>query len=79
MNAHYKYLPIWFFCITIMVTLSFPLPTLSQGIDDPFTEGINEGRIGSGIDDPFTEGINEGRIGSGIDDPFTEDVNEGRW
>jgi hypothetical protein len=30
-------------------------------MDDPFTEGINEGRIGSGIDDPFTEGVNEGR------------------
>ena len=79
MNTYYKYLTIWFFCITIMVTLSFPLPTLSQGIDDPFTERINEGQIGSGIDDPFTEGINEGQIGSGIDDPFTEGVNEGRW
>jgi len=44
-----------------MVTLTFPLPTLSQGIDDPFTEGIDEGKIGSGMDDPFTEGINEGR------------------
>jgi hypothetical protein len=44
-----------------MVTLPFPLTTLSQGIDDPFTEKINEGKIGSGMDDPFTEGINEGR------------------
>jgi hypothetical protein len=79
MNTSYKYLTIWFFCITIMVTLSFPLTALNQGIDDPFTEGINEGRIGTGMDDPFTEGINEGRIGSGIDDPFTEGVNEGRW
>ena len=77
MNTYYKYLTIWFFCI--MVTFSFPLPTLSQNIDDPFTKGINEGKIGSGIDDPFTEGINEGRIGSGVDDPFTEGVNEGRW
>ena len=59
MNTPYKYLTIWFFCI--MVTLSFPLNTLSQGIDDPFTEGINEGKIGSGIDDPFTKGVNEGR------------------
>ncbi len=32
-----------------------------SGMDDPFTEEINEGKIGSGIDDPFTEGINEGR------------------
>ena len=51
----------------------------SVPVDDPFTEGINEGKIGSGMDDPFTKGINEGRIGSGIDDPFTEGVNEGRW
>ena len=49
----------------------------AQDYDDPFTEDINEGAIGSGHDDPFTEGINEGSIGSGYDDPFTEDINEG--
>jgi len=47
------------------------------GYDDPFTERVNEGRIGDGFDDPFTEDINEGAVGSGFDDPFTPDVNEG--
>ena len=49
----------------------------AESYDDVWTEGINEGAIGSGIDDPWTSGINEGAIGSGIDDPWTEGINEG--
>ena len=45
--------------------------------DDPFTDKVNEGYIGSGFDDPFTPDVNEGYIGSGFDDPSTPMINEG--
>ena len=40
----------------------------AESYDDPWTEGINEGAIGSGYDDPWTEGINEGAIGGSLFD-----------
>jgi len=65
--------------VGLLLFLCVTLSVYAQDYDDPFTEDINEGAIGSGYDDPFTEDINEAAIGSGYDDPFTEGVNEGAW
>ena len=42
----------------VTMSLLITSPCLAQ-YDDPFTDGINEGAIGTGYDDPFTDDINE--------------------
>ena len=65
MSTQTKRTASWLVTTSMIVPVLFcTMPAYSQGYDDPFTEGINEGAIGSGYDDPFTEGINEGAIGN---------------
>ena len=48
--------------LVLIALLASPLCGYAEAQDDPFTEGINEGAIGS-HDDPFTGSINEGGWG----------------
>ena len=64
-----------------LVTSLFLAPALGlcQGYDDPFTEGINEGAIGSGHDDPYGTDSNDNSWNTGYDDPYGTDSNDNGW